>query len=151
MITRPLELASRLRPAPRNFDALFWVNAGLLVVFFLLFGSRFVLAPGLGLDFMLPQVAGADAGAARTTDVISVARPGLIFTDKGALDMRQLRGWLQARARSEAHPVLLIRASAGIPVEDITDITSAAHAAGFKVMLAATEPGAGGRPAAVLP
>ena len=48
MITRPLDLASKLRPEPRNFDWLFFVNAGLLVLFFVLFGSRFVLAPGEG-------------------------------------------------------------------------------------------------------
>ena len=31
MITRPLDLASKMRPEPRNFDWLFYVNAGLLV------------------------------------------------------------------------------------------------------------------------
>ena len=61
MLTRPLELASRLRPAPRGLAWPFLVNAGLLVLFFSLFGSRFVLAPGLGVDFRLPTVAGANA------------------------------------------------------------------------------------------
>ena len=45
MITRPLDLAAKLRPPPRSFDALFWVNVGVVVGFFALFGSRFVLAP----------------------------------------------------------------------------------------------------------
>ena len=31
MITRPLDLASRLRPAPRTFDFWFFVNIGLIV------------------------------------------------------------------------------------------------------------------------
>ena len=48
MITRPLELSSRLRPEPRTFDWVFYVNGGLIVLFFSLFGSQFVLAPGLG-------------------------------------------------------------------------------------------------------
>ena len=34
VITHPLDLASRLRPPPRNFDALFLVNGALLVLFF---------------------------------------------------------------------------------------------------------------------
>src|SRR5207248_1917121 len=63
MITRPLDLAAKLRPEPRNFDFLFLVNGGLLVLFFLLFESRFVLAPGLGLDLHLPEVPGARSGA----------------------------------------------------------------------------------------
>lgn len=49
MITRPLDLASRLRPPPRGLDWLFVMNVALVALFFSLFGSRFVLAPGLGL------------------------------------------------------------------------------------------------------
>ena len=59
MITRPLDLAAKLRPEPRRFDALFYVNVGVLALFFLVFGSRFVLAPGLGLDFKLPEMPAA--------------------------------------------------------------------------------------------
>ena len=32
MITRPLDIAAKLRPEPRNFDFLFFVNGGLLVL-----------------------------------------------------------------------------------------------------------------------
>ena len=78
MITRPLDLASRLRPPPRNFDAWFYVNAGLLVLFFYWFGSRFILAPGLGVNFQLPRIAGARAGAAPATHHITVL--GMITT-----------------------------------------------------------------------
>jgi len=185
MITRPLELTSRLRAAPRSFDALFWVNVGALVLFFGLFGSRFVLAPGLGVDFYLPELGGAHGGAVRTTHVISMARSGLIFTDDGALPLEQIDRWLASQqpkavlsgeppvevhrtalaaepsakaggsspnaggvnADGEAvvlpvaaQPVLLIRASAGIPVADLAAVTSAAQAHGFRVQIAALEP-----------
>ena len=56
MITRPLDLASKLRTEQRSLDALFWVNVGILVLFFTLFGSRFVLAAGLGVNFSLPEM-----------------------------------------------------------------------------------------------
>ena len=95
MITRPLDLASRLRSAPRNFDALFYVNVGALALFFAMFGSRFVLAPGLGLDFRMPVLAGAMAGAATTQRVVSVLPSGQIFAADGLLNMAQLREWLQ--------------------------------------------------------
>jgi|GEM_PF-329835 len=196
MITRPLDLSSRLRAAPRSFDALFWVNVGALVLFFGLFGSRFVLAPGLGVDFYLPELGGARGGAVRTTHVISMARSGLVFTDDGALPLEQIGGWLAAqkskavsfgepvrdarpfvdgsspnadgvertdydgseddvngdgsaatsapalaaRAVLRTSPVLLIRASAGIPVADLAAVTSAAQAHGFRVQIAALEP-----------
>jgi len=177
MITRPLELSSRLRAAPRSYDPLFWVNVGALVLFFGLFGSRFVLAPGLGVDFYLPELGGAHGGAVRTTHVISMARSGLIFTDDGALPLEQIGAWLAqqqskqvlpsellgddgsasnhdvnptgddgpaARAVLRTSSVLLIRASAGIPVADLATVTSAAQANGFRVQIAALEPEASG-------
>ncbi len=142
MITRPLDLASKLRPAPRNFDTLFFVNGGLIVLFFMLFASRFVLAPGLGVDFVMPEMPGAMAGAARTTQVISVVRPGLIFVDDGAINFEQLRGWLKAQAKKTKQPSLLVRYSTKVSITDLTDIVSAARAEGFSVVLGALEPAA---------
>jgi biopolymer transport protein ExbD len=142
MITRPLELASRLQPAPRNFDAWFFVNGGLIVLFFLLFGSRFVLAPGLGVSFQLPTMPGAVAGAASTTHRISVVRSDLIYAlDEGAINMRELRTWLQREAKRTHKPSLLVLVAAGVPTSDFAEIASAAHAAGFvHVHMGAQEP-----------
>lgn len=146
MITRPLDLAAKLRPPPRNFDFVFLVNGGLIVMFFMLFGSRFVLAPGLGVDFIMPEMPGAVAGAARTTHVVSVIRPGLIFVDDGAINFEQLKEWLKVQAKTTPQPSLLVRASASqVPVTDLTDIASAAQAAGFvRVVVGALEPVAPG-------
>jgi len=141
MIARPLDLASRLRPPPHGTGALHYVNVGLLGLFFSLFGSRFVLAPGMGVDFQLPQLPGAQSGAAQTTDVISVLRSGQIFTsDQGLVDLEQLRIWLKARAGRDAKPTLLIRASSGVTLSELVEIEGAAHDAGFGVLLGAEEP-----------
>ena len=139
MITRPLDLASKLRPEPRSFDFLFYVNGGLIVIFFSLFGSRFVLAPGLGVDFQIPKMSGALAGAAATDRFISVLPSGQIFAD-GLLNMSQLREWLKVEAKKLRQPSLLVRASADVPFSQLTEIVSAAHAAGFTVILGAEEP-----------
>jgi biopolymer transport protein ExbD len=142
MIARPLDLASRLRPPPQGMGALHYVNVGLLGLFFLTFGSRFVLAPGLGVDFQLPQFAGAEEGAVETTHVISVLRSGQIFSEDGVVDIGQLREWLKARAaRSGPHPTLLVRASAGVNLAKLFEIEGAAHDAGFRVLLGAEERG----------
>ena len=140
MITRPLDLASKLRPEPRSFDAFFYVNVGALVLFFLVFGSRFVLAPGLGVDFKLPEMPGALPGAL-TTSTISVKNSGQIFAD-GLLSMAQLREWLKVEAKKNKHPSLLVRMSAGVPVSVENEIVSAAREAGFgsNITLAAEEP-----------
>lgn len=141
MITRPLDLAAKLRPEPRSFDFLFFVNGGLIALFFVLFGSRFVLAPGLGVSFELPEMTGARAGAATTETVISVRPSGQIFAANGLLNLAQLREWLKAEAQKSKQPSLLVRASAEVPMTELTDIVSVAREAGYtRVVLGAEEP-----------
>jgi biopolymer transport protein ExbD len=139
VITRPLDLASKLRPPPRNLDAFFFLNAGVLVLFFTLFGSRFVLAPGLGLDFRLPSVTGATAGARPPTHAISVTNAGQIITSDGVHKLEQLGRWLQEQAKGTPSPVLLVRGSGGVPIALTADIVALAQQAGFEVILAAEE------------
>lgn len=141
MITRPLDITSRLRPEPRCFDFLFYVNAGLLALFFSLFGSRFVLAPGLGVDFRVPEVAGAAAGAQMTTHRITVRQSGQIFADDGGLvTLRQLGQWLERQKTTTAHPSLLILASAGVRNDELAEIVTVAKKSGFAVIWGALEP-----------
>ena len=146
MITRPLDLAARLRPPPRNFDWVFLVVGGLIVQFFLIFGSRFVLAPGLGVDFRLPTMPGALAGAATTTHVITIKsggfkNGGFVFAESGALNWKQFGDWLKTAAKTTRAPVLLVQASAGVPMADLADILTVAQEAGFsRVQFAADRP-----------
>lgn len=143
MITRPLDLSSRLRPEPRNFDWLFFVNGGLLMLFFLLFGSRFVLAPGLGVEFRLPKVAGAETNARRTTHMIDVSSTGQILTEDGWRNLEELKEWLRVQAAATRSPVLLVRADRDkVPLAIVTEIASAARPLGFDVLIAADEPAA---------
>ncbi|HWA09259.1 MAG TPA: biopolymer transporter ExbD [Opitutaceae bacterium] len=147
MITRPLDLASKLRPEPRNFDLLFLVNGGLIALFFSLFGSGFVLAPGLTEDFRLPVMPGAREGGAPTTHTISVKRGGLIVTEGGALALPQLREWLKAAAKTTKQPVLLVIAGSEVTYADIVNVRTAAQDAGFVRIVWAGEPPPPPRPA----
>ncbi len=131
MITRPLDLASKLRPEPRNFDFLFLVNGGLIVLFFSMFWSGFVLAPGLPADFHLPVLPGARVEAVATTHTISLLRGGLILAPGGKLELPQLRKWLKAEAMTTKQPVLLVLAGTDVTIGDLTDIRTAAQEAGF--------------------
>ena len=140
MITRPLDLASKLSPPPRNFDALCFVNLGALGLFFLLFGSRFVLAPGVGAEFQLPQVEGAETGAATTTHFITVVNAGQIFAGDGVRDMEGVRAWLRAGAAKQKDPVLLIHMNGKVATSVLTELTGIAKAEGYRVQIAATEP-----------
>lgn len=142
MITRPLDLASKLRPEPRNFDWLFLVNGGLLVLFFSLFGSKFVLAPSVGVEFRLPEIAGANASAVAPTHTITVTAVGQILAAGGGiLTMDRLGAWLEAEARTTKAPVLLVVADESTTIAMQAEITSLAQAHGFGVpRFAAREP-----------
>jgi biopolymer transport protein ExbD len=145
MITRPLDLAARLRPEPRSFDAVFLVNGGLLVLFFYLLGSSFVLAPGVSVGFQMPELPGARNGAIQTTHRITVKPSGLIFTDDGPADLEQLGKWLTSEAKKTRQPSLLIIASVTVQWGTLAEIAKTAKAAGFMtVHLAAEEPTAAG-------
>lgn len=149
MITRPLDLAARLRPAPRGLDTLFYVNVGALAVFFFVFGSRFVLAPGLAVDFALPRAERAATSSLATDVVIAVPAPDMAVVDGAVLDFKGLGGWLRARAGAAEAPRkrLLVQASGALPARDLARLYTLAADAGFAGVLIATDGGAdiGGR------
>ena len=139
MITRPLDLASRLRPAPRNFDGWFFVSVGVIVLGFGLFGSRFVLTPGLGVDFQLPEMTGARAQALETTHNIAVTETGLIIADDGIITLKHLEEWLGKEGKITRDPVLLVRADAESKTSQLIAIAQVARQAGFRILWAARE------------
>jgi biopolymer transport protein ExbD len=139
MISCPLNLGGHLRGQTMRLDALFYVNVGLLAVFFSLFGSRFVLAPGLGVDFLVPSIAGAGAGARTTTHQITVRRSGQILADDGLVTIKQLEEWLHREKGRTRAPSLLVLASVGVPSDELADIVSVAQKAGFLVVWGALD------------
>ncbi len=151
MITRPLDLAARLRPAPRGLDALFYVNVGALAVFFFVFGSRFVLAPGLAVDFALPRAERTATSSLTTDVVIAVPASDMAVVDGAVLDFKGLGEWLRVRAGAGGAEAprkrLLVQASGALPARDLARLYTLAADAGFAGVLIATDGGAsaGGR------
>jgi biopolymer transport protein ExbD len=117
-------------------DTLFYVNVVLLGLFFALFGSRFVMSPGIELlrpEFALPQSGGGGGMAANTTAVISVLGPNMVFTDEGRMSFSELSVWLptQVARGAEQESRLLVRADAQVPASDLLQLSDIATAAGF--------------------
>lgn len=136
MITRPLQLADKLRSPPRSMDALFYVNVVLLGLFFALFGSRFVLSPGIELmqpGFTLPESDGVGGPAVSTMAVISVSGPNMVFTSEGRMSFGELAVWLpsQVARGGESNSRLLVRADSRVSAEDIMKISDLATSSGF--------------------
>ncbi len=144
MITRPLDLLSKLRPPPRNYDFLFLVNGALIALFFSLFGSKFVLSPGLRIgntDMVLGTSPDAIANAAVTPVSISVNAGGQIWGDTGLIIESRLHEWLAAQARRAPGSVLLVIGDTRATMKVYTTIVETAKAAGFaSVQMAMQQP-----------
>lgn len=142
MITRPLDLSTRLRPPPRSYDYLFWVNAVLIALFFLFFGSRFVLSPGMGVarsDDMLPIVTHAVDGAVATQLRVEVAEGGKLCVDTGFVSFEKFQEWLAGQAKRHPGAVLLVQYNKNNDNELMTQITNAANEVGLRVQQAALD------------
>jgi hypothetical protein len=152
MISRPLNLAEKLSPPRRSFDALFYVNAGLLVLFFMFFGAPFLRYPGIALA----EFSGATQGA-QPADVVIAVRTlrsvdkitgvetvaNMVLVEGAVLsDLEHLKRWLVGRAAGRSGLRLLVQADETLPASDLFKINECAQAAGFTVQVAA-EPMAG--------
>jgi biopolymer transport protein ExbD len=139
MITRPLDLSSRLKPPPRGFESLFYVNGGLIVLFFVLFGSRFVLSPGLGVDFDVPAMPGALEGAVATDVVVAIKGADMAFVEGAKVNFAGLRQYLVERAQGRTGMRLLVQADAALTTRELMEVYDMARAAGFASVQIAAE------------
>ena len=143
MITRPLDLESKLSAPPRDMDTLFWVNAGVVVLFFSLLGSRFVLSPGMsvqvGNEFELPHITAATQGAASV--VISYRRDNMVIFEGGIYDLGSLRAPVEQYAKEHPGTVLLVRYDKAVSMQGFVDLCDLARSAGFAgTVMVAAEP-----------
>jgi biopolymer transport protein ExbD len=142
VITRPLDLLSKLRPPPRNFDFLFLVNGGLIALFFTLFSSHFVLSPGLRVnntDVMLPSSPDALNNPKATPVSVSVNANGQIWGDSGLIPTTKLPDWLATQAKRAPGSTLLVIMDTRAPMDVFTNISDAAKAGGFSDILLAMQ------------
>jgi len=143
MITRPLELQSRLSPPPRDLDFFAWVNVGLIALFFSLLGSRFVLAQGLLVGageegFKLPASAGAQYVTTASV-VVSYRQDDVILFEGEIVKLPELSRKLEAYAKQHPGEVLLLLADKHVSAQAVTDLSVMARAAGFSYVLMAGE------------
>ena len=152
MISRPLDLLSKLRPPPRNFDFIFLVNGGLIALFFTLFSSHFVLSPGLRVnngDIQLSSSPDAVANAKATPVSISVNANGQIWGGDGLIAPARLSAWLTAEAKRAPGSTLLVIGDERASMDVFTQIAVTAKAAGFvdiQLAMQQATPGSGLKP-----
>ena len=139
MITHPLDLESKLSAPPRDLDMMFWVNVGMVMLFFSLLGSRFVLAPGLpvqvGGELVLPASKSTTQGAASV--VISYRRDNMVLFEGGIFDLRDLRPRIEQYGKEHPGSVMLVRYDKAVSMQGFVDLCDLARASGLSVLVAA--------------
>jgi len=146
MITRPLDLVARLSPPPRDLDFVAWVNAGVIVLFFALLGSRFVLAPGPVIDVSgpgtieLPSTGMVTESTGGASVVVSYRRNNVILFEGGMYTLPELRKHLDDYAKNNPGAVMLVRADRQVTLQDFLALCDMARAVGFTSVQAAAEP-----------
>lgn len=141
MITKPLELESRLSPPPRDLDFVSWVNVAVIFLFFSLLGSRFVLAPGLlmgAADFTIPKT--SQPQLARTASVVvSYRRDNVIVFEGAIVKPAELQQRLAAYAKKSPGEVLLLIADKNVTLQAVSDLSAMAQSVGFAYVQTANE------------
>jgi len=142
MITRPLDLESRMSPPPRDFNAVAWVNVGLIVLFFSLLGSRFILAPGIvlgvGTDGGSAPVQPA-GGAGNTYLVVNYLRDNVVVFEDGIYPVAELRKRMEAYIKKHPGAVLQVNADRQVSWQSILELSTMAKAVGFAYITVPTE------------
>jgi biopolymer transport protein ExbD len=146
MISAPLDLVSRLSPPPREFNLVAWVNVGVIVLFFGLLGSRFVLAPGLPVGLggpgalELPATGASSAGNGTASVVVSYRRDNVILFEGGMYSLTELRKHVAVYAQAHPGAVMLVRADRQVSLQAFLDLCEMARQVGFANVLVAAEP-----------
>lgn len=144
MITRPLDLQSRLSPPPRDADMFFWLNVSVVTLFFGLLGARFIQGTGetMRLDgttggFAVPQVSAVTQATASV--VVSYRRDNMVLFEGGIFDLRDLRAPLERYAKQHPGSTLMARVDKEVSAQGLLDLCDLARQAGFAQVLLAAE------------
>ena len=143
MITRPLELESRLSQAPRDLDFVAWVNVAVIVLFFSLLGSRFVLAPGILIgagseNFELPTTTTPQYSRVAKL-VVTYRRDNVILFEGAIVKLPELEQRLTAYAKKHPGEVLLLVADRHVTLEAVGKLSALAQSVGFAYVQTASD------------
>lgn len=142
MISRPLDLESRMSPPPRDLNFVAWVNVGLIMLFFSLLGSKFVLATGvpIGTDALVMGVSGTNA-------IVKYRGPNMVLFNDGIYTMADLRKQMERYIKEHPGAVVLLEIDGQAPVQAFVDLSHLAKELGYANLVLATEAKAGETPA----
>ncbi len=130
------------RELPKAARLSFWPFLDLLALglFFALFSSKFVVAPGITLA--LPQVTSSHVSIAPIYEVITVSEAKgqeMIFYKDSVLNLLSLQKVFDAQARPASNATLLVKADARVSMATLSALSDLAIQAGYAQVQLATD------------
>lgn len=141
MIVQPFNFTARLKQTSVGFDIVPFIDFCLLLVFFTVLGSRFVVAPGLTVNLPAMQAATSDAvPTSRVLTVGEVEGRELIIYDNRVQSLKTLADSFAEHPAAAPGEVLLLRLKRDVSVQLLVQINELAAQAGFSAVQIAAEP-----------
>lgn len=141
MIVQPFDFTSRLKQTSVGFEVVAYVDLCLIMVFFALMGSPYVVAPGLTVNLPTMQAPSADAvPTSRVLTVGEVEGRELIIFDNRVQTLETLAQSFAAHPAAAQGEVLLLRLKRDVSVQLLLQINELASRAGFAAVQIAAEP-----------
>lgn len=141
MIVQPFNFTSRLKQASVGFEIVPFIDFCLILVFFAILGSPFVVAPGLTVNLPTMQAPVADAvPTSRVLTVGEVEGRELIIFDNRVQTLVTLEKSFADDPAEGPGEVLLLRLRRDVSVQLLVRINELAAKAGFAAVQIAAEP-----------
>lgn len=127
---------------PRPVRLNFWPFVDILAIglFFALFSTKFVMAPGLILD--LPEVDDPQVATSSVYEVMTVTEvkgEEMIFYQNSVLNLESLGRLMAGKDRPPKNATLLVKADTRVSMQTLSELTELAIAAGYARLQLATE------------
>lgn len=143
MKARPFDFEAHLHPKSRRLDVVPFIDACLIVIFFSLFGSSYVFAPGITIN--LPESRTAALDALPVYEVLTVGEiegAERILFDGRIFSLETFRQGLLNSGPDRGETTLLVRMDQAVSVRTLSEVCDIARAAGFREIQIAAEPSA---------
>lgn len=141
MKARPFDFEAHLHAKSRRLDVVPFIDACLIVIFFSLFGSSYVFAPGITIN--LPESRTAALDALPVYEVLTVGEiegSERILFDGRIYSLETFEQGLLSAGPDRGETTLLIRMDQAVSVRTLSRVCDIARAAGFREIQIAAEP-----------
>ena len=137
MLSQPLNLDKYIRTKPESgLETVPIIDILIIVVFFGLFGSPFVMPPGLEVDLEVSENLVSGVGV---TAVLTLKRDDMLLFEGQNLKLHQFEEKAREYLEGKESAVLLLRLDPGIKMETFFKISGEAKKAGFSKVHVAGE------------